>query len=92
MKVETKIMTVYIIVGIIIGYLSNFGRSVYGEAGNYIAISLALIFLVVTAEANKKIFKLDKDFKWFLSNGGWIYLFIWFITFIIFFNPPFGNL
>jgi len=92
MKVETKIMIVYIIVGIIVGYLSNLGRSIYGEAGNFVAISLALIFLVVTSEVNKKIFKLNKDFKWFLSNGGWIFLFIWFITWIIFFNPPFGNL
>ena len=92
MKIETKIMIVYIIVGIIVGYLSILGRNMYGETGNYIAIALALIFLVITAEVNKKIFKMDKNFKWFLSNGGWIYLFVWFITFIIFFNPPFGNL
>jgi len=92
MKVETKIMIVYIIVGIIVGYLSNLGRNLYGETGNYIAISLALIFLVIITEVNKKIFKLDKDFKWFLSNGGWIYLFVWFITWIIFFNPPLGSL
>jgi len=92
MKLETKTMIVYVIVGIIVGYLSQFGRSIYGEAGNYVAISLALIFLVITAEVSKRLFKIDKEFKWFLSNGGWIYLFVWFITWIIFFNPPFGNL
>ena len=92
MKVETKIMTVFVIVGIIVGYLSNLGRSIYGETGNYIAIVLALIFLVISSEVSKKMFKIDKNFKWFLSNGGWVYLFVWFITFIIFFNPPFGSL
>ncbi len=86
MKKENKSMTVYIIIGIIIGYLSQLGRNLYGEQGNYIAISLALIFLVITAEINKKAFKINKEFRWFWSNGGWIYLFVWFITWIIFFN------
>ena len=92
MKMETKIMIVYIIVGIIVGYLSQLGRDLYGELGNYVAISLALIFLVITAEINKKAFKINKEFKWFWSNGGWIYLFVWFISWIIFFNPPFSPL
>jgi hypothetical protein len=92
MKLETKTMTVYIIVGIIVGYLSELGRSLYGATGNYVAISLALVFLVITAEVSKKLFKIDKEFKWFLSNGGWIYLLVWFISWIIFFNPPFGSL
>lgn len=86
MKPETKIMIVYIIVGIIIGYLSQLGRELYGESGNYVAISIALIFLVITSEINKKAFKINKEFKWFWSNGGWIYLVIWFISWIIFFN------
>ena len=92
MKKENKTMTVYIIVGIIIGYLSQFGRNFYGEQGNYIAVSLALIFLVITAELNKKVFNIKKEFKWFWSNGGWIYLLVWFLTWIIFFNPPFNAL
>ncbi|OGI12393.1 hypothetical protein A3K64_01010 [Candidatus Micrarchaeota archaeon RBG_16_36_9] len=92
MKVETKILLVYIVVGIIVGFLSNLGRNLYGEVGNYIAIVLALLFLVISTEINKKLFKVDKDFKWFLSNGGWIYLFVWFISWIIFFNPPLGVL
>jgi hypothetical protein len=92
MKKENKSMIVYIIIGIIIGYLSQMGRNLYGESGNYIAVSLALIFLVATAEINKKAFKIDKEFKWFWSNGGWVYLFVWFITWIIFFNPPFSPL
>ncbi len=92
MKIETKTMVVYIIVGIIVGYLSELGRTLYQAAGNYVAISLVLIFLVITAEISKKLFKINKEFKWFLSNGGWIYLLVWFISWVIFFNPPFGSL
>jgi len=92
MKKENKSMLIYIIVGIIIGYLSQLGRNLYGETGNYIAIILALVFLVLTAEINKKVFKINQEFKWFWSNGGWVYLFVWFITWIIFFNPPFNTL
>jgi len=92
MKVETKSTIVYIIVGIIVGYLSQIGRDLYGISGNYVAISLALIFLVLVAEINKKAFKIGKDFKWFWSNGGWIYLLVWFISWLVFFNPPFGHL
>jgi hypothetical protein len=92
MKVETKMMIVYIVAGILAGYLSQYARIMYAESGNYIAICLAAIFLVVTTEVNKKLFKICKDFSWFLSNGGWMFLFVWFISWIVFFNPPFGVL
>ena len=100
MKKENKTMIVYIIVGIIIGYLSQLSVNLAGKPtglsepapGSYIAVSLALIFLVITAEINKKVFKINKEFKWFWSNGGWVYLFVWFITWIIFYNPPFNPL
>ena len=92
MRTENKMMIVYIIAGILVGFLSQVARNAYAESGNYIAISLAVIFLVVTTEVNKKIFKICKNFSWFLSNGGWIFIFVWFISWILFFNPPFGVL
>lgn len=92
MKNGNKSMMIYIIIGVIIGYLSQLGRNLYAEQGNYLAVSLALIFLVITAEINKKAFGIKKEFKWFLSNGGWMYLLVWFVSWIIFFNPPFNYL
>jgi hypothetical protein len=86
MKLETKLMAVYVLVGILAGYFSHYVRLLYGESGNYIAISLAIIILVVVTEISKKVFKLDKKFSWFLSNGGWLFLFVWFISWIIFYN------
>jgi hypothetical protein len=92
MKLETTMMMVYTFVGIVAGYLSQMARVIYGETGNFVAIGIALILLVLTNEVNRRVFKVEKDFNWFFSNGGWIMLFIWFISWIVFFNPPFGTL
>ena len=27
-----------------------------------------------------------RDYKWYFSNGGWIYFFVWFIVWIVFYN------
>ena len=92
MENGTKTMALYVIMGIIAGYLSQYSRIIWGEAGNFVALGIALIFLVLTAEISRKIFKINKEFKWFLSNGGWIYFFVWLVSWIIFFNPPFSPL
>lgn len=92
MKSETKMMIVYVLIGIVAGYLSQMARIAYGESGNYAAVGIALISLVLTTEVNKKAFKVSKDFSAMFSNGGWILLMVWFISWIVFFNPPFGTL
>lgn len=80
MKKESKIIICYIIIGIIMGYISFLIRHNTG------ALLLALIVLVVAAKIMGKLFKIEEKFKWFFSNGGWIYLFIWFISWVIFYN------
>ena len=47
---------------------------------------------VEAKKAKKELNKINKELKWFLTNGGWLYLFVWFITWVIFFNPPFSPL
>jgi len=80
MKVEKKCVIIYLIAGIIIGYLS------FLVGNNYLAALLAIIFLIVIEEILKRIFKIEEKFGWFMSNGGWIYIFVWFIVWIIFYN------
>ena len=80
MKVENKTILAYSILGIIIGYASNILKN------NYLALTLAVVFLYLGAEFFKRIFKIDEKFKWFWSNGGWTYVFVWFIVWIIFYN------
>jgi len=80
MKVEKKCVIIYLIAGVIIGYLS------FLMGNTYLAALLAIIFLIVIEEVLKRIFKIEEKFGWFMSNGGWIYIFVWFIVWIIFYN------
>lgn len=66
------------ITGIIAGFLS------YSLKNNYIALLSMIVILVFTSLGIQKIFK--KDAKWVLSNGLIIYIFIWFISWVVFFN------
>jgi hypothetical protein len=80
MKVENKTTVAFTILGIIIGYTSYFLMN------NYLSLALAFIFLYLGSQIFKVIFKINEKFNWFWSNGGWLYLFVWFIVWIIFYN------
>ena len=80
MKNETKSLVSFIIIGLPAGIISYYIRN------NFAALIFAIIILYATSEVLKKILKINEKFNWFLKNGGWIYIFIWFITWIIFYN------
>jgi hypothetical protein len=71
---------VYVIAGIALGYISFLLND------EFLALGLVIVFLLVVAGALKKVLKVNDGFKWFLSHGGWLYLFVWFITWVIFYN------
>jgi hypothetical protein len=80
MKKENLSMIIYVIIGIVMGYVS------FILEVNYIAAALAVVIMFLAAEVLKRILNINEKFKWFWSNGGWLYLFVWFVTWIIFFN------
>lgn len=80
MKPEMISIIVYLIAGIFVGYASFLIK------GNWSALLLAIVFLIAIPSGLKKAFGIKEQFKWFLSNGGLIYLFVWFITWMIFYN------
>jgi len=80
MKPENKSTIAFIILGIIMGYVSFLLRN------NYLSLAVAVIFLYVGAQIFKRGLKINEKFNWFWTNGGWIYLFIWFIVWIVFYN------
>jgi hypothetical protein len=80
MKVETKTTIAFTILGIVVGYLS------YLLMNNYLALTAAISFLYVGIAAFRKMFKVDQKSGWFISNGGWMYIFVWFIVWIVFYN------
>jgi len=80
MKTENKANLAFTILGIIIGYAS------YLLKNNYLSLLVAIVFFFVGAEILKRIFKINEKLKWFLSNGGWTYVLIWLVVWIIFYN------
>ncbi|MFH0929404.1 MAG: hypothetical protein V1818_03550 [Candidatus Aenigmatarchaeota archaeon] len=80
MKTKTKSNLIYVLAGIVIGYMS------YLLNDEFMSLGLAIVSFVLVAGLVKKAFKVEEKFKWFWSNGGWLYLFIWFITWVVFFN------
>ncbi len=80
MKPENISTIAFTILGIIIGYVS------FLLSNNYLSLAVAVIFLYVGAQLFKRIFKINEKLNWFWTNGGWIYLFMWFIVWIVFYN------
>ena len=80
MKNEQKSTLIYTFAGIIVGYVSFLLRN------NVFAFVLTVAVLYGMYFVLQKLLKTNEKFKWFLSNGGWIYLFVWFITWTIFYN------
>ena len=80
MKNESKTMITYIIAGIIVGMISFYINN------NFAVLGFAILVMVALSQVLKKVLKSDEKFKWFFSNGGWVYLFIWFIVWTLMLN------
>jgi hypothetical protein len=80
MKPENISTIAFTILGIIIGYVS------FLLSNNYLSLGVAVVFLYIGAQLFKRIFKINEKLNWFWTNGGWIYLFMWFIVWIVFYN------
>jgi len=87
MKTETKALIAFLVAGIIAGILSWIvGKMMPGNDSNFIALTIAIVILALLPKILKGVLKVNEKFKWWLANGGWIYIFVWFITWIIFYN------
>lgn len=73
-------ITLHTVAGIIVGYLSLLVGVTINAFGLAVIVLIALIFSL------KKALKIDKDKKWWLGNGIVVYIFIWFVSWILFFN------
>ncbi len=80
MENDKKSLTAYLIAGLAIGAASFYLKN------NMLSFGLMLIVLGGLHTVIKKTLKINEKFKWFLSNGGWIYVFVWFITWTILYN------
>jgi len=80
MDMDKKVMLVHIAAGIIAGYLS------YIISDTTYALVMAFVVLLSMKFATNVMAKEKKKFNWWFGNGGVVYLFLWFITWIIFLN------
>lgn len=78
MKPDNVSLLIFSILGIAMGYLSLFIRS--GKT----SLLITLIVMIVIGKVLAKAYK--KDTKWWLGNGGFLYLLLWFVFWIFFFN------
>ncbi|MDD5416548.1 MAG: hypothetical protein PHU12_01075 [Candidatus Aenigmarchaeota archaeon] len=80
MKNENKVMFGYILYGILVGAASYYMKNVIAS------LLTMLMILYIGKFTLGKIFKITEKFKWFLTNGGWMYIFVWFIVWTILIN------
>lgn len=80
MKPENKTTLAFAILGVLVGYVSSVLMN------SYLSLALAIAFFFIGSEAFKLMLKIKEKFGWFWTNGGWIYVFVWFIVWILFYN------
>lgn len=80
MEKEKTVMLLHLVVGIVAGYLSYvIFRPLY-------AAVLMLVILLIMKQATNTITKEKKKAGWWFGNGGVVYIFVWFVSWIVFFN------
>lgn len=80
MKPENQSAIFYIILGVVLGYASFLMKN------NLFATGLAVAGFFVGAFVLENLLGEQRGYKWFFSNGGWIYFFVWFIAWVVFYN------
>ena len=79
MDKERLVMLLNFAAGVAVGYASFLLNS------NTYAIASMLVGGVIMNFASGKVAG-GKDFKWWLTNGGMVYAFIWFVSWVLFLN------
>ena len=80
MDKEKTVMLMHLVAGLVAGYLSYIIRS------NLYALVIMLFIMLVMKRATDAVTKEKQKPAWWLGNGGFVYIFIWLISWIIFFN------
>jgi hypothetical protein len=79
LNVSKVSLAIHTIAGIAAGYVS------YLLANNLYALAVMIVILLVTGYATEFAFK-KKGIKWWMSNGGVLYIFVWLVSWIFLFN------
>ena len=77
---ELKSTITNAVIGGIVGYISFLVNQ------PIMNLVLAIAVLIITCFALKKLWKIDKERKWWISNAIIIFLFVWLIVWTVFYN------
>ncbi|MFA4819464.1 MAG: hypothetical protein WC613_00730 [Candidatus Aenigmatarchaeota archaeon] len=78
--VELRTTVIYVIVAVVMGYVSIIINHTAFAALASIIVMVLLTFVL------RAVFKIKQDAKWWLGNGVIVYLFLWIIVWTIFYN------
>lgn len=78
--IDLRTTLLFALLGSIVGYLSFIIKSNTGS------LVMMIVFLLAAKFLGQKLLKEKKDSKWWLGNGVIIYIFVWFITWTVFYN------
>ena len=84
MKSESKSLVIFTVAGIIFGYASFVLNKAFSSS--IIPLILTIVLFYALTLALNKVLKINEKAKWFLSNGGLVYFFMWFVTWILLYN------
>lgn len=71
---------IFALLGVVVGFLSFLQNS------SIIAFLIMVVVAVIFTSLLKRLLKVKEDWKWWFSNGLIVYIFLWLITWTIFYN------
>lgn len=77
---EIKLTLLFAVLGIVVGYVSFLLNN------NLLSLAAMIVIAFVAREAIKRKRGIKEGFKWWLGNGLVVYVFLWLVTWIIFYN------
>lgn len=75
-------VAIHVVAAIVMGWVSDVMSTIYTK---WLSVGLALVVLVALGFLIQNIAK-GKDMKWWLGNGGIVYILFWIVTWVLFFN------
>lgn len=77
---EIRLTLLFAALGVVVGYISFLMNN------SLLSLLLMLIAAFGAKETIKRKRGIKESFKWWLGNGLIVYIFLWFITWVIFYN------
>jgi len=79
LNISRTSMGIHTVLGIVVGYISIWIANVL------FAVAAAVVILVITGYVTEMVVK-KKGIKWWMMNGGLLYILVWIVSWVYLFN------